>query len=91
MSVLYSTSYTSDTFLKDNENLLSSYEQVSQFSIENVIYISFLESELDRKNFDLVLKEMEIYFLKRTISDLKYKLDIQDINTDYFSFPIENI
>jgi len=91
MSVIYSTSHTSDSFFKEHEQLLSSYDQVSQYSIENVIYISFLESELERKNFELVLMDLERYFLKKTVSDLKYKLDIKDINSDYFTFDIENI
>lgn len=93
MSILYSSSHTSDNFLKDHESLLvaaSHDKRITDYtSIENTIYISFLESEIEKKNFHLVLKDLEIYFLKQTLSNLKYKLDVNRVDHDYFHFKFE--
>lgn len=80
MSIVYSSSYiTNEDFFANNNNLISPHPSNEITEMNNVIYISQLENELHQKSYELVIKDLQKFFMYKKITKLIYNLVIKDI------------
>jgi len=81
MSVVYSTSYTSENFFPTDEDRLlnSSPTHNETIQIENLLYISYLEGEVITLRYDIVLEELKHFFIKKETIKLLYNLVVKDL------------